>query len=398
MGAPILEGTRFYERQRKGRKDKWFRISSLMPETALVPAKKMFKKTPDLATLDGLKQRIQETFLVGKKKIDHLKVQVYWDTGWFLSEHILLNQNRADYGEQTIIKIAEALDVSETVLKDCRRFREKFPDLFPEPIRRSWAESGPTPPKVTKNNRKLLLWSHYRTLLVIGNDPLRFRLAAESAEKDWTNERLENEIRRRHQKLEFEKAGHSKRPKLKPVQGELYTYSVIRKQGRLAVDRGFKFFWRLSPRQSKGFQEGDILRKFPAGPFQKLKKADKNKLYTYEADVNRVVDGDTLWMTIYLEGRSAPPLREEKLRLRGVDAPELDTAEGVAAKRFVQRQIADSKKILITTTKPDKWDRYLTDIFLYKEDGRVVFLNQRLLDTGHAILKTTYSPYDWEDF
>jgi endonuclease YncB( thermonuclease family) len=60
------------------------------------------------------------------------------------------------------------------------------------------------------------------------------------------------------------------------------------------------------------------------------------------------------------------------------------------AKRFVEEFFASAKEILITTTKPDKWDRYLTDTWVGK-----VNLNQLLLDKGLARLKTTVSPDDW---
>jgi hypothetical protein len=34
---------------------------------------------------------------------------------------------------------------------------------------------------------------------------------------------------------------------------------------------------------------------------------------------------------------------------------------------------------------PDKWDRYLGDIY-FEKDGREIYLNQLLLDTGPAVL------------
>lgn len=88
--------------------------------------------------------------------------------------------------------------------------------------------------------------------------------------------------------------------------------------------------------------------------------------------------------------------RREKLRLRGIDCQELSTPAGVAAKRFVDAQVQRAARVMITTTKPDQWDRYLSDVFLTTAAGEEIFLNNRLLETGHARRYEAVSPEDWE--
>jgi len=110
--------------------------------------------------------------------------------------------------------------------------------------------------------------------------------------------------------------------------------------------------------------------------------------------VLRVVDGDTLWMKIYLRPRH---WLKEKLRLRGLDCPEMDTAEGKAARRLVETLVAQASALTITTIKPDKYDRYLSDIFLTANSGEETFLNNTLLENGHAIRKESYSLNDWDE-
>jgi endonuclease YncB( thermonuclease family) len=105
------------------------------------------------------------------------------------------------------------------------------------------------------------------------------------------------------------------------------------------------------------------------------------------------VYGDTAWMRIWLK---EPYWLREKLRLRGIDCPELDTPEGRAAKRFVEAQFKLASRIVVTTTKPDKWDRYLSDIFLRQPGGADIFLNNLLLQCGHAIRKEKVAPSDRE--
>lgn len=98
----------------------------------------------------------------------------------------------------------------------------------------------------------------------------------------------------------------------------------------------------------------------------------------YGAQVLSVIDGDILWLDIDC---GFGVWTKQKVRLRGIDTPELETAAGVQARDFVG----------VTTTKPDKYDRYLADVFyLPGEDdpARVLadgtFLNWALYKAGLA--------------
>lgn len=44
--------------------------------------------------------------------------------------------------------------------------------------------------------------------------------------------------------------------------------------------------------------------------------------------------------------------------------------------------------------KPDKYDRYLADVFL-AQDGEPVYLNNALLAAGHAVVKKEWEFSDW---
>ena len=86
-------------------------------------------------------------------------------------------------------------------------------------------------------------------------------------------------------------------------------------------------------------------------------------------------------------------LIRQKLRLRGIDCPELSTAEGQRAKRFVQERLKGLDFIIIKTYKDrvDKYDRYLVDLFYSRDEKdpqkilkEGIFLNQELLDKGLA--------------
>ena len=80
--------------------------------------------------------------------------------------------------------------------------------------------------------------------------------------------------------------------------------------------------------------------------------------------------------------------RGETIRLKGIDCPELDTPEGRAAKRFVERELSHCESIILKSTqspRKEKWDRYLGDIFYTNKAGRQTFLNNLLLEKGHAV-------------
>ena len=77
------------------------------------------------------------------------------------------------------------------------------------------------------------------------------------------------------------------------------------------------------------------------------------------------------------------------------DPPKImPTSEGKAARRFVETLVAKATAVTICTTKPDKYDRYLADVFL-EQDGEPVFLNNALLAAGHAEVKREWEFSDW---
>jgi endonuclease YncB( thermonuclease family) len=86
------------------------------------------------------------------------------------------------------------------------------------------------------------------------------------------------------------------------------------------------------------------------------------------------------------------------LRLRGLDCPEKNTAAGRAAKRFVESLVAVGDGVILSTTKPDKYNRSLADVFVPMKKlraespelrdgpaGEFLFLNNALLQNRHAV-------------
>lgn len=105
-------------------------------------------------------------------------------------------------------------------------------------------------------------------------------------------------------------------------------------------------------------------------------------MFEYSGRVLRVVDGDTLVLDIDLG--LCTWVRQLKVRLAGVNAPELPTPEGLAAREFVERLVADRGPDVVVRTLKDrreKYGRWLADITWPPEQTGLAAL---LVEAGHA--------------
>ena len=80
--------------------------------------------------------------------------------------------------------------------------------------------------------------------------------------------------------------------------------------------------------------------------------------------------------------RNALPL----LASRRIDAPEIESKEGKEAKEWLTSVIASpggakQSPVTITSSRPDKYDRYLADVWVGEK-----YINQELLDKDLAVL------------
>ena len=103
----------------------------------------------------------------------------------------------------------------------------------------------------------------------------------------------------------------------------------------------------------------------------------------YQAEVLRVVDGDTLVLDLDLGCRMH--LVGLSVRLADLNAPELGTPAGDSARGFVEGWVKTASRTLhVTTDKPDardKFGRWL--VRLTSADGRC--LNDDLIAASHAV-------------
>lgn len=115
-------------------------------------------------------------------------------------------------------------------------------------------------------------------------------------------------------------------------------------------------------------------------PFVQLRCAEgKERRAGNTASVLRVNDGDTI--TVRINGRS------ERIRLIGIDAPELGQFPwGVKAKRHLEELLSSSREVFVEfdVDRHDKYGRLLA----YVRTGGGRMINEEMLKDGYAVLFT----------
>ena len=118
-------------------------------------------------------------------------------------------------------------------------------------------------------------------------------------------------------------------------------------------------------------------------------------IYIYKASLIRVVDGDTVDLIIDLGFDTS---RHERFRLYGIDAPELNTLAGKAAKTWLREALQPLEAIYVQTiqletkTKRDKYGRFLAVLYdelptlvpIMREPIHPSSINARMVVEGHA--------------
>jgi len=344
------------------------------------------------------------TALVGKirKELEGLELLIkretvlrYWRVGKYISEHLLESKQRADYGDHFYEVLAQDTGRHKATLNRAVQFYRTYP--------------------IDARVRQLS-WRSYLALLTVKDDTKRKQLEKKAAQEGWKSEELIKRIKDLRQKEEgFQPSAEI--PQLAFTRGRLNSYRLLEsellpsgQESGLLIDLGFQMRRECSESESLGLKASDcikVIQKAKTNSFEKI-SITTEQLFTYRATVKKIIDGDTLWALIDCGfGR----LIRQKLRLRGIDCPELSTAEGQRAKRFVQERFKNLDFIIIKTYKDrvDKYDRYLVDLFypplkswragsplnlrragskdeddLQKVLEEGTFLNQELLDKGLA--------------
>jgi endonuclease YncB( thermonuclease family) len=122
--------------------------------------------------------------------------------------------------------------------------------------------------------------------------------------------------------------------------------------------------------------------------------------YEYEAQVLRIVDGDTveLYLTktfetiadfgfrIYHRMQETVSTRQN-FRLAGINAPELKGASHAAGVKASEalKKLLDVGAVRAETFKPDKYGRWLVRLYVKQPDNTELCANDEMIKNGNAV-------------
>ena len=315
------------------------------------------EKAPDyLNLINSIKQEITKT----QNELQKQKAICYWKIGRYIAKHLLNFDGKSSYKARLYPRLSQDLNIDERTLQRTVKFHKSFP------IPATGSE---------------LSWSNYRELLKIPDQTSRDALFEKVKATGVTARELQSQIK--HIKMKKRSSDVT----LEVNKGTLYTYRTDTQafikpaRGRSVVDVGFGILREVSSRNIPRPGLGIVVEsRLENGDFFLVESLlTTSDLYTYRAYLDYVIDGDTVVLYVDLGFRT---YSRQKLRLRGIDTPELKTPEGEKAKTFVEEILKKPKIITIKTYRKDKYDRYLADIFVGSKE---VFLNQKLLDERFAV-------------
>ena len=314
--------------------------------------------TPALNRFDRLIDDISRLYL----KARNAQVQFGWEIGRRLVEEEQSGEMRAAYGSELIRKVSKAMT-------------KKYGAGFS--VSNLWKMRQFYLLNLKHSVPRELDWTDYVELLPIKDELTRKRLEVRVLKEDLTSAELRQLVRKIRKGPPPQSS--SKLPPLKrPTDLKLHTFakstlSYKLPDGYVLIDCGFTVKW---PVLKEGLKDAVVT---------------DNPSYTYEASIDRVVDGDTLLVVIEVGFRIKV---HDKLRLRGIDTPEVGTPEGDRAKKFVQGLLPVGSTIVIKSHKSrvDSHGRFVVDVLYRKgiSDPQeilkdAVYLNQQLIDEGYAV-------------
>jgi endonuclease YncB( thermonuclease family) len=322
-----------------------------------------------------LKQEIQSTGEKLKQTIETEKAGVYWRMGKHIQDHLLEHKERAEYGKELFPRLAAELTMDESLLYRMVKFYNAFPNLATRPN---------------------LSWSHYKELLPVKNQEKRREYVEKIKEDSLSVRELRELITDEEQEQAPVIDATPKKEKLSLLRGIPFVYKIKRiyclkpANSRLVVDCGFNIFTGENITNISEFSPDQTVLVKKLNNSYTLQKTDIpiSQIYTYKAYVEKVLDGDTLWAVLDLGFKI---FIRQKIRLHRLDAPPLETDEGLKAMNYLNKKLKPLDFIVVKTHWRDKFDRYLADILYLPDEPDFLavtekgkYLNQELADKGYC--------------
>jgi len=307
--------------------------------------------------LKQIRQAIEEGKARASKAVERELVRSKWETGKLILDHMLLNKDRADYGKKVIQRLSVDLGTSKRELDYMVAF----------------ARAQPIVPPAAQLN-----WASQRELLSVREVDQRVGLTQKAAKSKWTRETLRGEIKKLKAAKQITLTPEPDEEKLAPAsKGVVGVYQIIEQEGCLKLDLGFSCYLDATRVAAKRFKTGE-LSQFKDSKFVKAAGLTTQELFTYNAIVTEVIDGDTFHCLIDL---GFGITLKERVRLRRLNAPDVLISEGQRAKKVLEKILNRSgNSIVIKVSKTDDHDqygRYLVDVWIGD-----ACIDQELLDSG----------------
>jgi len=306
-------------------------------------------------------------------------IDAYWKTGQRIVEVEQAGAAKAAYGANLLQDLSRDLSqrcgpgFSVDNLQKMRRFYLTYPK-YAAPRKLTWTQYVELLPLTDPKKRALLETRAIQEGLK--SRDIRKLVQAEAGSGEPFQPRRLKSVRESVALLPVPKIGRFDTYQLKDPHETAWPDKNV-----LLFDHGFKSYRGLKPREHPGLKTGDIVT-WTGGKLLKKKGLTAKDLYTYKAYLEKVIDADTYWVALDI---GLDEIGRQKLRLQGIDCPEIKTPEGKAAKKFVESVLRGVPYLTVLSHKNDKYDRYEADVFFKDAQGKEIYLNNLLLEAGHAV-------------
>ncbi|MBI3317094.1 MAG: thermonuclease family protein [Candidatus Omnitrophica bacterium] len=273
--------------------------------------------------------------------IRQAKVREAWETGTLIEKHLAENGYVPSYGDKVTARLAAQLGISRSLLNRMRSFARAYPSGVPV---------------------SSLSWNDYILLMRVSYLKKREELAAAAEKENWTYDHLALEVRQWRARNAGVAGDWDKLPETPLPKVGIYPWVMI--DGKKHYSLGFSAY----------LEKGRV----PDAEIPPGKGAGEENFHTYEAMVTRVVDGDTFRARIKV---GFGIVVDQRVRLKRIDAPEIQTEEGTEAKALLEKILArDDGRVVLQTFGMDQRGRSLANVWV---QGKPV--DQEILDADLAL-------------
>ena len=335
------------------------------------------------ALLRAVKDELTAGLITVQRALEYQRVKTYWTIGKVIRSGVAASSRSLTLNAALYARISDDIG------------RQLGLDLTVDTLRRS-VQFHKTYPRFPQNTP--LTFTHYLALMRVTDPQKRARLE-QQAIRDQTSSCELKEAVLRLNAAPAALIGQSPQT-LTVARGEPYVYATrpfadLYGRENMCVDCGFKIHVPINGsiiRNRSGLSNGKprYVRVIKQGREYSVRLAVRKRamIYTYAARVLRVVDGDTL--DALLDVGFGIRL-QERLRLRAINAPEIKTRAGLAARDFFTTYLSQCPIVIVRTAKAGMYGRWLADIFSLPQSAdphhiaaEGEYLNQVMLDRGLA--------------